>query len=149
MNLENISCLFASDLRQGFKHHDGLVGARHDGFGNGDELLLLAEDAQPRRLRFAPVELRRRTGRGLGPAWLKLRQRYVELRAVAHALFDHWQNIYPREIWQQVFEPNEALREFSLLFGIRKFLERDRLLQCEFSHRRARNLREMCAASQL
>jgi hypothetical protein len=48
------------DLRQSFEHYDRLVSARHHGFCNGDEFILLAEYTQPRRLRFTAIELRRR-----------------------------------------------------------------------------------------
>ena len=33
------------------EHYDGLIGARHNGFGDGDELLLLIEHAKARRAR--------------------------------------------------------------------------------------------------
>ena len=54
----------------GFKNHDGLIGARHHGFGDGDQLFLLAEDAQPRRLRLTAIELAssRREAARCGPA---------------------------------------------------------------------------------
>ena len=77
------------ELRKSFEHYDWLVGARHDGFGNGDEFILLAEYPQPRRFRFPAIELRRRPGRRLDAARLKLRERNIELRAMTHALFDH------------------------------------------------------------
>src|ERR1700694_1616801 len=77
------------ELRQSFEHYDWLVSARHDGFGNGDELILLAEYTQPRRLRFTAIELRRRAGRRLDAARLKLRERNIERRAMTHALLDH------------------------------------------------------------
>src|SRR2546429_9981889 len=41
------SALLQDELRQSFEHHDGLVSPGHDGFGNGDQLVLLAEHAQP------------------------------------------------------------------------------------------------------
>ena len=44
-------------LRQRVKHDDGLVGARHNRFGDGDELVLLAEDTEARRLRTVGFEL--------------------------------------------------------------------------------------------
>src|ERR1700687_1957166 len=76
-------------LRQSFEHYDWLVGARHHGFGNGDEFILLAEYTQPRRPRFTALEPRRRAGSRLDAARLKLRERNIELRAMTHALFDH------------------------------------------------------------
>src|SRR5258708_4254666 len=78
------------ELRQSFEHHDWLVSARHDRFGNGDEFILLAEYTQPRRLRLTAVELRRRSGRGCDAARLKLREHDIEFRAMTHAFFDHW-----------------------------------------------------------
>src|ERR1700719_545718 len=77
------------DLRQSFEHYDRLVSARHHGFCNGDEFILLAEYTQPRRLRFATIELRRSARRRLDAARLKLRERNVELRAMTHEFFDH------------------------------------------------------------
>src|SRR6202140_4405890 len=109
------------ELRQSFEHYDWLVSARHDGFGNGDELILLAEYTQTRRLRFTAIELRRRAGSRLDAARLKLRERNVELRAMTHALFDHRQNVNPRKISQQVFEGDQAVREFPGQVGFREF----------------------------
>ena len=40
-------------LRSSFEDYDRLVGARHHRFGNGDQLPLLVENAQPRRLPVA------------------------------------------------------------------------------------------------
>src|SRR5260370_34660065 len=85
-------------LRQSFEHYDRLVSARHNGFCNGDGFILLAEYTQPRRLRFAAIELRRGAGRRLDAARRKLRGRNVELQAMTHALFDHPLNGKPREI---------------------------------------------------
>ncbi len=77
-------------LRQRFKHHDWLISTRYDGFGDGDEFFLLAENTQAGRLWFTAVELRRRARRRVDAARLKLRDRNVELRTVAHALFNYW-----------------------------------------------------------
>src|ERR1700680_3138335 len=100
------------DLRQSFEHYDRLVRARHHGFCSGDQFILLAEYTQPRRLRFTAIELRRRAGRRLDAARLKLRERNVELRAMTHALFDHRQNVTPWKISQQVFKGDQTVREF-------------------------------------
>src|SRR6266403_5121795 len=136
-------------LRQGFEHYDGLVGARHDGFGNGDEFVLLAEYTQPRRLQFTAIELGRRAGRRFDAARLKLREHDIELRAVTYALFDHRQHVDSRKISQQAFERNQAVREFPGLLGLRKLLERDRLLHRKFADCRARDFRQVRAAPQL
>ena len=141
--------LGVEELRQGFEHYDGLVSARHHGFGNGDEFILLAEYPQPRRLRFTAIELRRRARGRLDAPRLKLRERNIELRAMTHALLDHRQNVNPRKIRQQIFEGDQAIREFPGLPRFRKFLERDCLLQGKFSHRRARDLRQVRAAPEL
>src|SRR6266851_4445617 len=129
----------AGELWQSFEHYDWLVSARNDGFGNGDEFILLAEYSQPRRLRFPAIQLRRRPRRRLDVAWLKLREQNVEFRAVTHALFDYRQDVDPRKISQQAFKRDQAVREFPGLLGFRKFLESDRLLHRKFSHRRARD----------
>src|SRR6266404_2932457 len=94
-------------LRQGFEHYDGLVGARHDGFGNGDEFVLLAEYTQPRRLQFTAIELGRRAGRRFDAARLKLREHDIELRAVTYALFDHRQHVDSRK---SVSKPSSGIR---------------------------------------
>src|SRR5436309_6153474 len=130
------------DLRQCFEHNNRLVSARHDGFGNGDEFILLAEYPQPWRLRLTTIELRRRSRRRLDAARLKLRQHNVEFRAMTHALFDHRQDVDTRKITEQAFERDQAVGEFSGLLGFRKFLERDRLFHRKLSHRGARNFRQ-------
>src|SRR5260370_19342625 len=88
----------ADHLRQRFEHHNRLVSARHHCFGDGDEFILLAVYPQPRWLWFTTIELRRRSGRRLDAARLKLRDHDIELRTMAYALFDHRQNINPRKI---------------------------------------------------
>src|SRR5713226_6981968 len=145
------ACVFGgkSGLRQCFEHHDGLIRARHDGFGNGDKFILLAEYPQPWRLRLPAIELRRRSWRWLDAARLKLREHNVEFRAMAYALFDHRQDVDPRKITQQAFKRDQAVRESSGLLGFGELLERDRLFQRKLSHRRARNLRQVRAAPQL
>src|SRR2546423_12601455 len=99
------------ELRQRFEHHDWLVSARYDGFGNGDEFILLAEYTQSRRSRLPAIELRRSAGRRLDAARLKLRERNIELRAMTHAGFDHGEYVNPREISQQAFERGQTVRE--------------------------------------
>jgi len=47
-----------------------LVGAWHDRFCDGNQLVLLAEDPQPRRAGFAAIELRGGAGRRLDAAGL-------------------------------------------------------------------------------
>src|SRR5216684_8480167 len=137
------------DLRQSFEHYDRLVCARHHGFCNGDESILLAEYTQPRRLRFTAIQLRRRSGRRLKAARLELSERNIELRAMTHAPFDHGQNVDARKISQQVFEGNQTVREFPGHLGLRKFLKRDCLLQRKFSDRRPRDFRQVRAAPEL
>ena len=45
----------ADELWQSFEDYDGLVSARNDSFGNGDQLILLTEHPQPGWLRFAAI----------------------------------------------------------------------------------------------
>src|SRR5258708_32302082 len=90
-----------SNLRQGFKNDNGLIRARHHGLGNRDQLVLLAEDAKPRSLWFATVELRGGARRGLDTPGMYLRQGHLELRAVAHAALDDRQQINTRTTRQQ------------------------------------------------
>ena len=68
---------------------------------------------------------------------------------MAHALFDHRQNIDARKVGQQVFEFDQAVREAARAAGFREFLESDCLFEREFPHRRARNFREVRATAQL
>jgi len=82
------SALAVDKLRQSFEHHDWLVRPRHDGLGNSDEFILLAEYrsrggfASPHRApSFAPG------GGSTRP--LKLRQRDIELRGHDGRAFDH------------------------------------------------------------
>ena len=78
-------------LRSSFEDDDRLVGARHHWLGDGDQLPLLAENAQPRGLPIAGIKLRRRVLRHDGLSRLNLRERQIELGAVPHAFFDHRQ----------------------------------------------------------
>ena len=68
---------------------DGLIGARDNAFSDGDQLLLLIEDAQARGFPFAGVELERSTGRSLYAPGLDLRQRNLEFGSMPNALLDH------------------------------------------------------------
>ena len=66
---------------------------------------------------------------------------------MTHAFFDHGQDIDSWEIHQQTLQGDQAIDEFSGLFGFGEFLESDGLLEREFSHCRARDFRQMRAAS--
>ena len=68
---------------------------------------------------------------------------------MTYALFDHRQHVDSRKISQQAFERNQAVREFPGLLGLRKLLERDRLLHRKFADCRARDFRQVRAAPQL
>src|SRR2546429_4943977 len=87
--LENTLRFGVDDLRQSFEHYDRLVSARHHGFCNGEEFILLAEYPQTRRLRFTPHELRGTAGRRLAAARPKLPERNVERRSITQPLFGH------------------------------------------------------------
>jgi len=89
------TCRLVEVLRQRFKNNNGLVRARHDGFRYGNELVLLAENAQPRRLWLAAIQLHRGARRRLSAARLNLRDRNIELGAVAHPLLNHRKNVSP------------------------------------------------------
>jgi hypothetical protein len=121
------------DLREWFEYHDGLISSRHNGLGDGNQLLLLVEDAKPRSLWLTTVELGCRTGREFNTSRLKMCDRNVEFRTVPHALLNDWKNIHPGKIRQQVFQLYQAVREFSGLLGFRKFLKKDGLLQREYT----------------
>jgi len=69
-----------------------LVRARHDRLGNRDQFSLLVEDAQPRRLPIARIELSRSALSRDGLPGLNLREREIEFRAMANALFDDGQH---------------------------------------------------------
>src|SRR5262252_3868565 len=69
-------------LRQRIEDDDRLVGARDDGFCDGDEFVLLAEDAETRRLGLVRVELGGSPRGKLDAAGLQLRRHDVELRTV-------------------------------------------------------------------
>src|SRR5260370_41489615 len=138
-----------SNLREGIKNDNRMIRARHDGLGNRDQLVLLAEDAKARRLWFATIELRGGARRGLHTPGLDLRQRHIELRAVAHAALDDRQHIHTRKIRQKVFEPDQIVREFPRAGRFRQFFQPDRLLDREFPYGCARKPCEVCATTEL
>src|ERR1700738_1874127 len=77
----------------GFEDDDGLVGARHDGFGDRNQAFLLAEDTESRWLPFAGIEFRGCALRNADAAGLHMRQMHGAFCAVAHALFEkRWHN---------------------------------------------------------
>src|SRR6267143_5480779 len=123
------TCDLAKFLRQRFENYNGLVRARHDGFRYGDELVLLAENAQPRRLWLAAIQLHRSAWRRLSAARLNLRDRNIELGAVAHALLNYRKNVCARKIRQEIFQADQAIREFPRPLSLGKFLERNGLFQ--------------------
>src|ERR1700693_3260016 len=100
-----------------FKDDDGLIGARHNGFGDGDEAVLLAEDAEARGLPIAGIEFRGGALRGARAAGVNLRDLHVEFRAVAHALLEDGENRYARQFGEQAFEGNDVTRQVSLSRG--------------------------------
>src|SRR6202035_5081553 len=112
-------------LRQRLKNYNRLVRARDDGFRYGDELVLLAENAQPWRLWLAAIQLHRGARRQFGAAWLNLCDRNIELGAVTHTLLDHRKNVGARKIRQEIFQADQAIREFSRPLRLRKFFERN------------------------
>lgn len=64
---------FTAGLWQRVEDYDGLVSAGHDSFGDGDQFVLLAKDAETRRARVSAVELSGGAGRRLDAARLDLR----------------------------------------------------------------------------
>src|SRR5712664_3964199 len=122
------TCRLVEVLRQRFKNYNGLVRARHDGFRYGDELVLLAENAQPRRLCLATIQLHRGARRRLSAARLNLRDRNIELGAVAHTLLNYGKNVCARKIRQEIFQADQAIREFPRPLRLRKLLEWNGLL---------------------
>src|SRR6266849_2443354 len=123
------TCDLAKSLRQRFKYYNRLVRARHDGFRYGDELVLLAENAQPRRLWLAAIQLHRGARRRLSAARLNLRDRNIELGAMAHPLLNHRKNVCAGKIRQEIFQVDQAIREFAHPLRLRKLFEREGLLQ--------------------
>src|SRR5713226_824439 len=84
----------------GFEDDDRLVGARHDGLGDGDQVLLLAENAEARGLALAGIKL---CGPALGrmdASGLDLGELYVEFRAVANAPLQDGQDSDARQVGQ-------------------------------------------------
>src|SRR2546422_11382544 len=100
-------------LRQRLENDDRLIRPRHHRFGDGDELVLLIEDAEARRLRLSAVKLRRGARRKLEAARLDVRQQNVKARAVAYAALDDRQHIDAGEVRQEALERDEAIGEAS------------------------------------
>src|SRR6267143_1843736 len=123
------TCDLAKFLRQRFKYYNRLVRARHDGFRYGDELVLLAENAQPWRLWLAAIQLHGSARQRLSAARLNLRDRNIELGAMAHTFLNYRENVCARKIRQEIFQADQAIREFTRLLRLCKFLERDGLFQ--------------------
>src|SRR5436309_15928443 len=96
-------------LRQRLEDDNRLIRPRHHRFGDSDELVLLIEDAEARRLRLSTVKLRRGTGRKLEAAGLDVRQRNVKARAVSYAALDDRQHIDAGEVRQEALERDKAL----------------------------------------
>src|SRR6266481_4088097 len=147
--LDDFEVIWEGRLRQRIKHNNRLVSPRHHRFSDGDQFIFLAEHAQPRRLNFFGIQMRRGARRQLHAARLQLRRHDVEFRAVANLLFQYGQHIGSRKIRQQVLQRDQARLEFSILLRLRQFFETDGLLQREFSHRRAADFRQMRAPTQL
>lgn len=110
-------------LRKRIEDHDGLVGARNEGFADGDEFLLLGEDAETRNARRAAVELSGGTGSGFGAAGFELRNQDIEFGTVADPVFDDGKNSYAREIGEQMFERDDAVLKFAVARGFSKIFQ--------------------------
>src|SRR5262249_33754249 len=126
-----------------------LIGSRHDGFGDGDQAVLLVEDPQARKLRFACVQLSSRSRRRLNPPGLNLREADIELRAVADFAFHDGQHVGARQIWQQAIEADKVIGNSSGTGAWGKFFEFARLIERKFSNREAGDFGEMPAAAEL
>src|SRR5579885_2789379 len=135
--------------RKRLKDDNRPIGSRHNGLGNGDQLILLAEHAQPRRLRRARVQFSDRSGNGFGTAHADLAERNIEFRTVAHALFDNRQHIHAREIRQQMLERNDALVKLAGAARVRQFLERNGLFDGKFTDGGTFDFREVRATAKL
>jgi hypothetical protein len=125
-----------------------LVGAGDYGLGDGDELVLLAENAEARDRRGVAIELRGGAGRQLHAAGLDLRHEDGELGAVADAFFQHGKNISARIIRQQIFQGDKAGLEFAFASGIGQFFHFDGLIEREFADGGAADFGEMRAATE-
>src|SRR2546425_10474665 len=136
-------------LRQRLENDDRLIRPRHHRFGDSDELALLIEDAEARRLRPPAVKLRRGTGRKLEAAGLDVRQRNVKARAVAHPPLDDRQNIDAGEVRQEALERDKAIAEASRAGCFGELFEPDSLLERKFAHGGTHNFRQMRAAAEL
>ena len=70
--------VLSAGSRFGFKDNNRLVSARHNRFGNGNQAILLAEDAEARGLPFAGIKFRRGALRNAHAARLNLRKLHGE-----------------------------------------------------------------------
>src|SRR5712691_12698413 len=105
----------------GLEDDDRLVGARHDRLGDGDQVLLLAENAQARGLALAGVELCGGALRRMDAAGLDLRELYVEFRAVANAPLQDGQDCDAWQVEQQLLERDDVTRQIALSSGALEF----------------------------
>ena len=111
------------------------------------ELSLLIEDAEARGLPVARIELGGRTLRDGRLSRLNLRERQIELRAVAHALFDDRQDGRAGQIGQQALERNHARGDLSGFCVRGEIFERDSVIGREFSHGGASDFGEVRAGA--
>ena len=116
-------CRTPKQLGKRIEDDDGLVGARDDGFGDGDKFVLLREDAEARNARSSCVELRGGARSRFGAAGLELRHEDIEFGAVADAVFDDGQNGDAGEIGKQMFERDDAILKFAVARGFGKVFQ--------------------------
>jgi len=134
---------------QGIEDDDGLVCAGNKGFGNGDEFILLAENAEAGHGVRVSIELRGRAGRKFLAARLNLRNEHVEFGAVADFLFENWQDGSAGVIGEKILEGNEEGRKLPFPLGLEQFIERDGLIEGELTNGGAADFRKMRAAAKL
>ena len=137
----------APTLRRGVENYYGLVSARHDWLGNRDQLSLLIEDAQPRRLPFARIEFGGSTLSRDGLPGLNLREREIEFRAMANAFFDDGQHGGAGQFRKQIFERNRALHQAPRFGVFFKFRKAHGLVQREFAYGGADDFGKMRAGA--
>src|SRR5438477_6395160 len=122
-------------LRQRLEYHDRLIRSRHHRLRDSDQATLLIEDAEAWCANFAAVQLRGGARRRFEAPRLNLRERDVELRSMAHAVLYDGKHAGTRKTWQQVFQTNQVVGEFSRPCGFRQFFELDGLIERKFSYR--------------
>src|SRR5579863_5131091 len=124
------------------------VGAGDDGFGDGDQAILRAENAEAKRLPFAAIEFGGGALSGVCAARLDVGDLNIKFCAVAHGALDGGENGDARKFGEHALERDHPLGDAAFACGGGEVFDFHCLIESEFADGGANDFREMRSAAE-